>query len=878
MTSTARARSWLAIIAVTAVAVLAPVAPTAADPAPPATIEVVDVAGPAFASAGWSASQPMAVSPFAMVGITLDDAGEGAVQVRTAQGDGPWSDWIDVPHMHDEGPDPGTAEARHASPGHRTHPVFTDVADRLQVRVADGSPAGLKAHLIDPFGLDRSVVERIGDRLRASWDGVPTAAAGALADTPRIVSRAAWGADESSVRGDPSYARSVERAFVHHTVGSNDYSQAQAPGIVRGVMAYHVGSNGWSDIGYNFLVDRFGTVYEGRRGGIAEAVIGAQAGGFNTESTGVALMGTYTSASPPAAMLDAAERIIAWKADVHHFHPLRDGQATSMGSSRYPEGAVVTLQNVSGHRDVSLTSCPGDATYARLGAIRQRVREAAGDLIVDLRSDQRSIRVIRGTPVVPSLTLGADLDPPGTWRIELLDPQGRTIHTADGEGAVASTTVDLTGGGWALGTYEWVVSAPGRLSAVEQVTFTPPVITGFDRSTDLARADRDGTLREPVAFHADLWEGASWQLVVTDPSGAVVHTSQGVGAAMDTGWFGGVTRPGTHTATVTAEDAAPVTTTLEVRYDLFDRVADTPDAIGGTTALSAAAFPDGTADHAVIARHDVFADALAGGPLAGRGGPLLLTTPDQLDPRVAVELDRVLAEDAVVYVLGGPAAIGEEVLADLVARHGTVIRVAGDTRTATAAAIADLVVAESGTTTAMVARAGPDDASPWADALAGGAYGAHAGVPVLLTATDVLSPETADAIDDLDIEEVIVLGGTAAVGDAVLDDLPDPRRLAGGDRTGTGVAVAEQLWGAEVDVARVLLANGFDAGAWGWALAAAPLAAQRRAPLLVTTATTLSPAVAAHLAATPAVEGGTVVGPSSLVDPEVGYAASAIVR
>ncbi len=110
-----------------------------------------------------------------------------------------------------------------------------------------------------------------------------------------------WGADESIRRGPPSYAADVRFAIVHHTAGRNDYTRAEAPAIVRGIQLFHVQGNGWNDIGYNFLVDRFGTIYEGRFGGVDRNVIGAHALGFNTGSVGIALLGTYGNTKPSPA-------------------------------------------------------------------------------------------------------------------------------------------------------------------------------------------------------------------------------------------------------------------------------------------------------------------------------------------------------------------------------------------------------------------------------------------------------------------------------------------------------------------------------------------------------------------------------------------------
>src|SRR5258705_92285 len=121
-----------------------------------------------------------------------------------------------------------------------------------------------------------------------------------LHGSPPLIGREAWGANEAIRRAPPSYAPSVQFGLVHHTAGSNSYTASQSAAIVRGIEVYHVKGNGWNDIGYNFLVDKYGQVFEGRYGGVDKNVIGAHAEGFNTGSAGVAVLGTYGSAAPPA--------------------------------------------------------------------------------------------------------------------------------------------------------------------------------------------------------------------------------------------------------------------------------------------------------------------------------------------------------------------------------------------------------------------------------------------------------------------------------------------------------------------------------------------------------------------------------------------------
>ena len=113
---------------------------------------------------------------------------------------------------------------------------------------------------------------------------------------------------------------------------------------MRGIEVYHVKGNGWNDIGYNFLIDRFGTVYEGRAGGIDRNVIGAHSLGFNTGTVGVALIGNYSAVSPTSAEQDALVRLLAWRLDVAHVDPLSRVVDTSGGNAKFKAGKVVTLR------------------------------------------------------------------------------------------------------------------------------------------------------------------------------------------------------------------------------------------------------------------------------------------------------------------------------------------------------------------------------------------------------------------------------------------------------------------------------------------------------------------------------------------------------
>ena len=129
---------------------------------------------------------------------------------------------------------------------------------------------------------------------------------------------------------------------------------------------------GYCDIAYNFLIDRYGQIFEGRAGGIDKPVIAAHAGGFNTYSTGIALIGTYTSVRPPTAQYNALVNLLRWRLSVGYVNP-GFGFATITGDfagAHWPAGTPVAFASgIIGHRDVDQTGCPGDAFYPMLGQV-----------------------------------------------------------------------------------------------------------------------------------------------------------------------------------------------------------------------------------------------------------------------------------------------------------------------------------------------------------------------------------------------------------------------------------------------------------------------------------------------------------------------------
>ncbi|MEU9141760.1 N-acetylmuramoyl-L-alanine amidase [Streptomyces sp. NPDC048404] len=187
---------------------------------------------------------------------------------------------------------------------------------------------------------------------------------------PRIVTRHGWGANENLRERGFLYTKTVKAAFVHHTASGNKYSCSQVPSIIRSIYRYHVVSSGWRDIGYNFLVDKCGTIYEGRAGGVAKAVMGAHTRGFNTNSMGIAVIGTFGATKPTDAALKAISRLTAWKLGLYGANPRGKTYLKSAGGNLYRKGKNVRLNVISGHRDGFATECPGRLLYGKLGSAR----------------------------------------------------------------------------------------------------------------------------------------------------------------------------------------------------------------------------------------------------------------------------------------------------------------------------------------------------------------------------------------------------------------------------------------------------------------------------------------------------------------------------
>jgi hypothetical protein len=293
-----------------------------------------------------------------LVALSWANSDDASFSVRAHDAQG-WSDWLTLSGAADEAPDGGAGEQH--GPGYAGPAFVGRDVDRVEVRQLTGTPRAVRLHGID------SEPEHVSGAVAAA--AVP----------PPIISRAGWGADESwrdlgnpGCDGNPHYSQNLTIGIVHHTGNRNDYTPDEAASIIRGIYYFHTHTNGWCDVAYNFFVDRFGRTYEGRFGGITRPVIGGHASGFNSISSGVAMLGDYSQVPVPAAAYNALRDVLAFKLGYHGVDP-RGTSVVTVGtnsSARWPEGTVVTLPNLEGHRDSNQTGCPGQYLYDRLPQLR----------------------------------------------------------------------------------------------------------------------------------------------------------------------------------------------------------------------------------------------------------------------------------------------------------------------------------------------------------------------------------------------------------------------------------------------------------------------------------------------------------------------------
>lgn len=713
-------------------------------------------------------SAPIDVDQTPVIGVTWADSATmgrpdvGDVQVRTRDKDG-WSGWEELHVDTAHGPDVGSAEAAHARRG--SDPLIVSGADDVQVRVATRTgrvPQDLRVDLIDP-----------GASTSASMPALPSADAAGV--RPPIHTRTEWGADESIRKGSPSYGR-IDVGFVHHTAGSNTYTSKDVPGIIRSIYAYHVKTLGWNDIGYNFLVDKWGRMWEGRAGGMDRPVIGAHTLGYNAHSFAMSALGSYNTTAVPAAVENAYTSLFAWKLGLSHVDPMSTTTLTDADGS-----PTKVFRNVSGHRDFAdpgkNTECPGNALYNRIEALRPPIRAAQGTMFYR-PSVNRSSWTFGASG---GATITAPVSRALNWRVDVrsvcraavlassVGSSSTSALAATWDGRIAGVaappgkyvlTLTATSGITSTGTATpWSTTVSVGTAAGAPPGYCAPRIGGANRFEVAAAASQEANPSATTIVIASGHDNAMPDALVSAPlaraKGGVLLLSNPTDLPSAT--RAEITRRGARTAYIVGGEGA---VSAAVADQLKTLGVSTVQRVGGRDRYASAAnvalavAPQGAADVMVASgMPESMADGLVlSGPATALHRPILLTAPDQLPAATTAALRDLGARRSVVA--GGPAAVSDAALASL----PSPLRLGGKSRYAVSVSVANWANRTGVDGSDVLASSG--DQTSLVDALSGGQLGRQlfyvrsAGVPGEVSAV-------LDARSNL--RRVTVMGGEGVV-------------------------------------------------------------------------------------------------------------------
>ncbi len=493
------------------------------------------------------------------------------VFVRASRDGRHWGGWTSVDFEPNVGPDRGSEESARRS----TEPVWTGTSRHVQVRFVGGRPKGAEIDLVDP-GPDPAP---------------PITPAGASPSQPGIITRSKWGADESLRKKAPEYAEPLRMAIVHHTATTDSYSKEKSDDIVRAIYAYHTKTNGWNDIGYNFLVDRYGQIFEGRYGGITNTVIGAHSLGFNRNSTGIAMIGNFGGAKPPDVAMSSLKRILAWRLDLGFVDPTGGLTYISNGSNRYKDGVKVSLKSISAHRDIGKTECPGDPLYRSLSWLRAEASKDGLPKLYDAKVS-RPIVTPNGDGVADGVKLTGRLSGKMSWKVDVVDAAGSVLRSVSGFGSTISVNwygKDLSGVPVPQDVYRFKITGKNSAGTIRAGYVAFSVVRYANGS--LLQAEPSGktyilernVLRRPSSWQsrASRYKGAEY-VTTTDDVADAYAVGSNIGFRE-----GSVVSVGDKLYVISAGTRRPVSssTLTALKYDL--------DAVISTTASAVAPHPVG---------------------------------------------------------------------------------------------------------------------------------------------------------------------------------------------------------------------------------------------------------------------------------------------
>lgn len=407
------------------------------------------------------------VEPFLAVGAAWLARGEIQLSLRSSTDGVNWSDWLPMSAHEDFANERGEQVSALALLDQRTRFVQYRISAKEQATVSS-----LRLVFISPGATPREMQQRIQQRANEAMSTENLQQQ--KYPKPPVVTRTEWGCPDGQVttRGSLSYT-TVTHLIVHHTFSPAGPINGDWAAAVRSVWNFHVFSNGWADIGYNYVIDQTGVIYEGRAGG--DNVQGAHFSGTNGNTMGVVIIGDFTSGTPPPAALNSLKKLLAWKADQRGIDPA--------GQSRHAASGL-TINNISGHRDgPGATECPGNAFYPMLSGIRTDVKNLLSNfgVVASVSAASFSSSALAGASIVAafgdnlasSVQVGSSLPLPvslaGTsvtvrdnanvekparlffvspTQINFLMPEGlaagtATVLVANGEGRLSTGTVTI---------------------------------------------------------------------------------------------------------------------------------------------------------------------------------------------------------------------------------------------------------------------------------------------------------------------------------------------------------------------------------------------------------------------------------------------------
>ena len=436
---------------------------------------------------------------FSLVGVTWTGtiADSTYFQVRTRSSH-MWSKWEKLAYSDDHGVDSGSPESVGVRFG--VDPLLVPNADGIEWRMQNLNgeiPNDLRLELVNSpvTSSDRTLAVR-----RSVTSEVPstvTSPQGAVVSRPEIVSRSQWGADESKRDKTPRMGSNIIAGFIHHTATTSNYTPEQAPGQIRNLYAYFTQSLKYADMGYNFLVDKYGTIYEGRAGcvrgssapcdGPSLPVQGAHTAGMNEDTFAISAVGNFDTVKPTkesaALMVDSISQLMAWKLAPYGLDPKAVAQIPSTdnsGKSRYSYGQIASTPVISAHRDVGLTVCPGRYLYPYVPEIRDRASYLLRPVLQDLSVSPGLVDGDLGEPITVSAVVPAN----ASWTVDVLN---------NSDGSLVSTATGTQGGTgrvsylWDLHNIDGELVNPGQYSVVVGATVNDQVLASATKGVVVAR-------------------------------------------------------------------------------------------------------------------------------------------------------------------------------------------------------------------------------------------------------------------------------------------------------------------------------------------------------------------------------------------------------